>query len=128
MNGPVQHFELPAEDVERASAFYRDAFGWNVNTIAEMNYTILATGPTDDEGRPTETGTINGGMFKREGDFASVSGPIVTLVVDDLDAALERVKELGGGTVMEKMKVGEMGFAAYFSDTEGNTMGLWQES
>ena len=126
MNGPVGHFELPAEDVDRASTFYREVFGWNVNTVPEMSYTILGTTPSNDEGSPNEPGAINGGMFKREGPFAAVKGPIVTLIVDDVDAALAKVNESGGSTVMDKMEIGDMGFAAYFSDSEGNTMGLWQ--
>ena len=123
MAGAVVHFEIPADDVERAGAFYRDAFGWNINPMPEMEYTMLGTTPTSDEGMPSEPGAINGGMFEREDD---ISTPVITIDVDDIDAALSKVESLGGKTVRPGVAVGEMGFAAYFTDSEGNLMGLWQ--
>ena len=81
------------------------------------------TTPTDDQGMPSEPGAINGGMFRREGELKT---PIITLDVEDIDAALEKVGSLGGSTVEAKMAVADMGFAAYFRDSEGNLMGLWQ--
>lgn len=56
MTGRVVHFELPADDVQRAQAFYRDAFGWAVNAMPGMGYTLLGTAPTDENGMPTEPG------------------------------------------------------------------------
>jgi hypothetical protein len=46
--------------------------------------------------------------------------------VDDIDAALIKIEQLGGKTVQKKMPVGDTGFAAYFKDTEGNVIGLFQ--
>jgi len=48
--------------------------------------------------------------------------------VPSIDAALAAIQSLGGETVGAKMPVGEMGFAAYFKDTEGNVMGLWESA
>ena len=123
MSGRVVHFEIPADDVTRAQDFYRDAFGWQIQPMPDLSYTIVSTGPTDDQGRPTEPGGINGGMMKRE---APVSAPVITLDVDDMDAALAKIESLGGSTVVGKQPVGDMGFSAYFTDSEGNLMGLWQ--
>jgi predicted enzyme related to lactoylglutathione lyase len=125
MAGAVVHFEIPADDVGRAQGFYRDAFGWNITPMPEMNYTIVGTTPSNEQGMPTEPGAINGGMFEREQDLPT---PVITINVDDVDAALEKVESLGGKTVRPKMAVGEMGFAAYFNDSEGNLMGLWQNA
>jgi hypothetical protein len=50
----------------------------------------------------------------------------VTISVADIDAALATVKKLGGKMTGKKMPVGDMGFSAYFEDTEGNIIGLWQ--
>ena len=47
---------------------------------------------------------------------------------DDIDATLATVGQKGGSTVLDKMPVGEMGFAAYFRDCEGNLLGLWQNA
>lgn len=124
MSGVV-HFELPADDLERAQGFYRDAFGWTLNAMPEMQYTMVQTSPVGEDFMPTERGVINGGMTARSG---PVTAPVVTVGVDDIDTALKRVEDLGGKTVQGKMAVGDMGFAAYFSDTEGNTVGLWQSA
>lgn len=122
MSGRVVHFEIPFDDAERASTFYREAFGWQIQPMPDMNYTMVSTGPMGEQG-PTEPGYIGGGLMHREGEFTH---PVVTLDVDDIDKALETVGTLGGSTVAAKMQVGDMGWAAYFKDSEGNTIGLWQ--
>ena len=123
MAGQVVHFEVPADDIDRAQNFYRDAFGWRMRSLPEMNYTLVTTTPTGDDGMPTGTGAINGGMMLR-GD--PVTAPIITIDVDDIDAALATIERLGGKTVVGRQAVGDMGWAAYFTDSEGNTIGLWQ--
>jgi predicted enzyme related to lactoylglutathione lyase len=125
MSGRVVHFEIPFDDGDRARAFYQDAFGWNVMHMPDMGYTMVSTGPTAEQGPPLEPGYIGGGMMQRA-DFAQ--GPIITVDVDDIDAALAKVEELGGKTVRPRQEVGDMGFAAYFNDSEGNLMGLWQNA
>ena len=64
-------------------------------------------------------------MFERT---EALRGPMLTIDVDDLDAALKTVESLGGKQVGEKLPVGDMGFAAYFEDPEGNILGLWQSA
>jgi predicted enzyme related to lactoylglutathione lyase len=123
MSARVVHFEIPFDDADRARSFYSDVFDWQIQFIPEMSYNMVSTGPTSDQGMPSEPGFIGGGMLQRQ---APVTNPVVTLQVDDVDAALVAVEKHGGKAVGEKMAVGEMGFAAYFTDTEGNLMGLWQ--
>lgn len=125
MAGGVVHFEIPVDDEERAGKFYSSAFGWDVSPMPEMSYTIIKTTPTDERGMPSVPGAINGGMFRREG---TVNSPVVTVDVDDIDAALEKIEALGGSTVTPREEVGGMGWAAYFRDTEGNVVGLWQNA
>jgi len=74
---------------------------------------------------PSEPGFINGGMLERG---LPVGGPVLTVEVDDIDEALEKIGTLGGTTVSAKQAVGDMGFSAYFKDPEGNLMGLWQNA
>ncbi|HET6698650.1 MAG TPA: VOC family protein [Nocardioidaceae bacterium] len=124
MSGRVVHFEVPFDDGDRARSFYAEAFGWDVTPMPEMRYTMVSTGPMGEQG-PSEPGYIGGGMMERT---AEMPAPVITLAVDDIDEALQTVGKCGGSTVMEKMAVGEMGFAAYFKDTEGNVMGLWQNA
>jgi uncharacterized protein len=124
MTGRVVHFEIPFEDRERAGAFYAEAFGWQLNSLPEMGYVLATTGPSD-QGPPTEPGFINGGMLERA---APVGGPVLVIDVDDIETALETIEKLGGTTVSTKQAVGEMGFSAYFTDSESNLMGLWQNA
>lgn len=126
MSGRVVHFEVPFEDGDRARSFYKEAFGWNISQIPEMSYTMVSSGPTSDQGMPSEPGFINGGMFQK--DSYGVSTPVITVEVDSIDAALEKVTALGGSTVVPKETIGDMGWAAYFKDSEGNVMGLWQSA
>ncbi len=122
--GGVVHFEIPADDQERARNFYQEAFGWKINPMPELNYNIVTTTPTDEAtGRPNEPGAINGGLMGREGQLTT---PVITVDVPDIDAALKTVEQLGGSVVMPKDTIPDMGFFAYFKDTEGNVMGLWE--
>ena len=123
MSGKVVHFEIPYDDGERARKFYAEAFGWSINEIPDLHYTIVQTGPTGEGGFPTEAGYIGGGMLRRE---SPTDRPVITIDVEDIDEALKKIEELGGMTVLGRQDVGEMGWAAYFKDVEGNLMGLWQ--
>jgi hypothetical protein len=124
MSGKVVHFEIPADDASRASTFYTEAFGWNMMPVPGMDYTMVGTTASNEMGSPTEPGAINGGMYTRNDQLPK--GPVITVDVDDIDAALNKIESLGGKTISPKSPVGEMGFAAYFQDPEGNVLGLWQ--
>jgi predicted enzyme related to lactoylglutathione lyase len=123
MSARVVHFEVPFDDADRARSFYRDVFDWQIQEMPEMSYNMVSTGPTSDQGMPSEPGFIGGGMMQRQ---TPVTSPVLTLQVDDIDAAVVAIEKHGGKSVGDKMAVGDMGFAAYFNDTEGNLMGLWQ--
>jgi predicted enzyme related to lactoylglutathione lyase len=125
MTGQVVHFEIPADDVPRAQAFYREAFGWQVNEVPNMNYTIVSTTDTDENGVPRTPGAINGGLMARQG---PVTAPVITIETENIDATLKLVEKLGGAVSLPRVAVGEMGFAAYFTDTEGNVVGLWENA
>jgi predicted enzyme related to lactoylglutathione lyase len=125
MTGRIVHFEVPYDDGERARSFYREAFGWNLMEMPEMDYTMVSTGPVDEQSMPAERGFINGGMFQRT---EQLTRPSLTIDVPDIDAALKTVESLGGRRIGEKSPVGDMGFAAYFEDPEGNILGLWQSA
>ncbi|MGZ8637586.1 MAG: VOC family protein [Actinomycetota bacterium] len=123
----VVHFEIPVDDVERASAFYGSIFGWELQDMREMgmDYTIVRTVPVDERQMPTEPGAINGGLMPRTADTPS---PVVTIGVASVDEALQQV-EAGGGTVVRpKTEIPGMGSFAYFKDTEGNTIGVWENA
>jgi predicted enzyme related to lactoylglutathione lyase len=120
----VVHFEIPTENKERANTFYQTAFSWNLIPMQGMDYTSAITTPSDEQtGMPSAPGAINGALFPRTD---SLKTPILTIDVDDVDAALAQVESAGGSIAQAKDAVPGMGWYAYFKDTEGNIMGLWQ--
>ena len=122
----IVHFEIPAKNVKRASTFYTKAFGWQITQFPGFEYWSLGTTPSDKNGTPTSPGAINGGMGKKG--VMAPSAVTVTISVTDIDAALATVKKLGGKVTGKKTPVGDMGFSAYFEDTEGNNIGLFQST
>jgi predicted enzyme related to lactoylglutathione lyase len=125
MPGKVVHFEIPADNVERAKTFYVKAFGWEINQYPGMQYHMVGTTPSNQQGMPTEPGAINGGMTKRQDPNKNI---IITIDVPDIEASLKNIEKLGGKTVKKKEAVADMGFTAYFKDPEGNVIGLWQSA
>ena len=123
MSGRVVHFEIPYDDGERARRFYGETFGWQLQEMPGMEYTLVMSGPSGDRG-PSEPGFINGGMLARE--EAAASSPVVVIDVDSIDEALASVERAGGAVVVPKQPVGAMGFTAYVKDSEGNVIGLWE--
>ena len=124
----VQHFEVPADDMRRAKKFYGAVFGWRFEDypMPGLEYSAIYTTEVDEKTRmPKEAGSVNGGLLKRGGAW-SLKTPTVAVVVPDLEKALKDIKAGGGSIVMDPKKVGEMGLYAYIKDTEGNTIGVWQ--
>jgi predicted enzyme related to lactoylglutathione lyase len=125
MTGRVMHFEIPVDDEDRAFRFYAQAFGWHLESVPGMSYTLVSTGPMGDDGEPLQKGYIGGGMMKRQ---APITSPVITVACQDIDSALKTVADLGGEVVQGKAPVGDAGFTAYVRDTEGNVIGLWQDA
>jgi predicted enzyme related to lactoylglutathione lyase len=120
----IVHFEIPADDISRAKDFYSLTFGWQLDDMPEgIDYTIVRTVDVDEQQMPKEPGAINGGMMKRTSDTPS---PVITINVDAIDDALKKVESGGGSTVRPRTEIPGMGAFAYFRDTEGNVMGLWE--
>jgi hypothetical protein len=91
-------------------------------SMPEMGYTLVTSGPSGDQG-PTEPGFINGGMMQRQEPFTA---PNIVIDVPNLEDTLKAVNDAGGTTVSERQAVGDMGFSAYFKDSEGNLVDLWE--
>ena len=87
---------------------------------------MVGTTETDQKTQqPTKVGAINGGLTKRN---SEVKNTVITIDVQDIEATLKNVEKLGGKMVRKKEPVADMGFTAYFKDTEGNIVGLWQSA
>ena len=128
--GKVMHFELGVDDLDRAKNFYSSVFGWKLDT-SDMpgggQYTSIITTDVDPQTMaPTEAGAINGGMVPRA--EAVTPAPVVTIGVDGIDEALAQVEAAGGKTVTPRTEIPGMGAYAYFTDLEGNVMGLWENA
>ncbi len=119
----IVHFEIPVDDLDRAQKFYKSNFGWQLNYVKEMDYTIIQTTEVDEKNMPKKPGSINGGMMKRS---KNVNAPVVTISVTSIDDALAKIEKNGGKAIGKKMEVENMGWSAYFKDPEGNVIGLWQ--
>lgn len=121
----VIHFEIPADNKDRAHRFYQDVFGWKVNAMPEFDYAIVETGPFDQQTGPKEPGFINGGILGRQD---PVTRPVITIGVASIDDSAKKIEANGGKVVRGRMAVGAMGFSAYFTDSEGNLVGLWENA
>ena len=125
----VVHFEIPVDDAERAKEFYRSIFDWQLND-ADMGggniYTTVTTTPINEQTRlPTEPGAINGGLMRR---IPETPAPVITIDVDAIDDTLKQIEAAGGSVVQPRTEIPNMGAFAYFKDSEGNVVGLWQNA
>ncbi|MFH5821423.1 VOC family protein [Georgenia sp. AZ-5] len=118
--GKVQHFEIPAEDVGRARTFYGEVFGWSFEDI-EGYEDVEFIQPGGEEG---EVGVIGGDIYKR----STPEPPTVVITVDRIEPALVAVEQHGGRRLGDVESMPGMGRYAYFEDTEGNRLGLWEEA
>ncbi len=125
MPRPV-HFEIHATDLARARAFYGAAFGWTFedwSAVAGAPYLGVVTG---EEGQPG----INGALMPRDGaepaPGQAVTGAVLTVQVEDYDAAEAAILEAGGTVAVPKHALGGMAWQGYFLDTEGNQFGIHQ--
>lgn len=123
MNRPV-HFEIHAEDLDRAQAFYETLFGWSFQSWGDGSYRAITTGPEDAPG-------INGGLIRRVG-TVDIDAPtpviafICTIDVEDVDAMEAKALAAGGRSALPKMPVPGVGWLVYVKDTEGNILGMMQ--
>jgi len=112
----IVHFEIPVDDPTRATAFYRDALGWEISGFGDQPYWLVRAGPDDEPG-------ANGALIARGEVHRS---PVVIAGVEDIDAALLRIEPSGGKVIQGKLPVPGVGWSAYVADSEGNTIGLFQ--
>ena len=114
----VVHFEINADDPERAVKFYQQVFGWEIKKWnGPIDYWLVMTGPTDQPG-------IDGGIMKRMNPEATTYN---TVNVPSVDEFSKKITEHGGKIVAPKMAVPGVGYMAYCTDTEGNIFGIMQE-
>ena len=118
----IIHFEVHAEQPERAINFYRSVLGWEFTKWdGPQPYWLIKTGPDDQPG-------INGGMIPRRGaiDGQAVIAYVCTVDTPSVDEYLKKAQAGGGSVAVPKMPIPGVGWLAYCKDTEGNIFGLMQ--
>ena len=124
---PVIHFEIPADESERARRFYESAFGWKTTPLGpEMgDYVLAFSTETDEETRlPEVRGAINGGFYPRTQPDESVR---FTVLVDDIRTTMAKVEAAGGKVLGEPFELPGVGLFVNVVDTEGNVAQLNQD-
>ena len=117
----VVHFEIHAEDMQRAIAFYEALFAWEFNNWGGMDYWLIKTGDSITPG-------IDGGLLPRRGkiDGEAVIAYVCTVDVPSVDDYVEKIVAGGGTIALPKMPIPGVGWLAYGKDTEGNIFGIMQ--
>ena len=114
----IVHFEIYADDVDRASKFYTDLFGWEINKwdgLPQMDYRLVTTG----QDAPGINGSITGRPHE------GVNG-LNYVDVESIEEYLGKVQAAGGTVLQPKMPIPGVGYLAVCQDTEGNPIGFFQ--
>ena len=127
MDHTVVHFEIPADNPERAVKFYRELFGWDIKKYEgkvanDMDYWMVKTVPTDERGQSVRPG-VNGGIMPR---MFPGQAPVNYIAVEEVDQFVQKGKRLGAKVLVEKQAVPGMGWFAQLTDPEGNVLAVWQ--
>lgn len=109
----VIHFEIPADDPERAIKFYKDVFGWKIEKWENGDYWLVSTGLDDEPG-------INGAIMPKK--FGGRVRDTISVV--SIEEFVKKIEGQGGKMLTDKMPIPGMGFNALFQDTEGNEFGM----
>ena len=110
----IVHVEIPAANVEAAGSFYADLFGWKLNPMTEMNYTMWEAGNGDEYGG-----------FPQVSDENPAGQVLVYIASDDIDTDLKTVEKLGGKVLHKKTEIPGNGWFGIFKDPTGNVLGLY---
>src|ERR1700736_2048924 len=113
MGVPVVHFEIMGGEGKQLEKFYGELFGWRIDSNNPLSYGLVNTGGP---------GGINGGVGPSHDRQKRVS---VYAQVDDLQATLDKVVQLGGTIVLPPTEVPGGPKLAMFADPAGNITGLF---
>jgi uncharacterized protein len=113
----VAHFDVHADDVERARRFYERVFGWRFEAWGPPDFYLIHTGTAADPG-------IHGSLSKRPAPVAGDGriGYECTISVDDLGAIREAIVANGGKVLMDEYEIVGVGRLIRFADSEGNVV------
>ena len=117
MNNRVVHFEIPSDNPEKAIEFFQTVFGWNFQKLGTEDYWLATTGDENSRG-------INGALMNKK----DPRQPVVnTILVENIEDHIKKIESAGGKIVVSKMPLPDVGYLAYFMDTDNNIHGIWEE-
>lgn len=114
----IVHFDIPADNLKRATKFYKELFDWKIESVPGTieYYNIATTNENQEEG-------VGGGMGQRQQQGTGITNYIG---VPSVDEYIKKVEQLGGKIIMPKTTIPGFGYLAVFLDTENNSLGLWE--
>ncbi len=115
MGAPVTWFEINSTSSKALREFYSEVFDWKLQAMDQPPYALVDTGVE---------GAIGGGI----GEAQDPNQVIFYIGVDDPQACLERIKQMGGRTAVPVTEIPGMVTFAQFADPEGNVIGLVKSS
>jgi len=122
--GSICHFEIPVRDIAKAKKFYSTVFGWSFQTFAPTYEYVMYEGETKEK----SSRLPHGGLILVDKAPPKAAGVIVHLTWPTIEDALKRVVAAGGKVVKPKFDIGgNIGFNAWFSDPDGNTIAVWAQ-
>jgi predicted enzyme related to lactoylglutathione lyase len=116
---PIVHVEIPARDLEAASQFYAQVFDWKLDMSMPDYPQFQAEGGPSGGFVAVRDEASEHGLKYRPGEV------LIYLSTDDIDAALARVEEYGGRTLLPRTEIPTIGYWAMFEDPTGNRIGLY---
>jgi predicted enzyme related to lactoylglutathione lyase len=125
----VVHFEIPANNPEKLSEFYKSLFGWKIEKMAMEggDYWMIETRPgtaQNMEEAMKRPGT-NGGMMKKTD---ANQRPVNYVMVESVDEFSKKLQTLGGKVVVPKTPIPNMGAFAVALDPENNAFGIFEST
>jgi len=113
----IVHFDIYADDPDRAASFYRNVFGWKAEKwTGGMDYWLITTGPDNEPG-------INGGLGKRRDPSDHTTNTVDVASLTETEA---KITSSGGKVLEPRMAIPGVGWFALCADSEGNRLGLMQ--
>ena len=127
MDHTVVHFEIPANNPEKLSEFYKNLFGWKIDKMpmGAMDYWTIETraGTAQNMEKAMTTAGTNGGMMKK---MDASQRPVNYIMVESVDDFSRKIQKLGGKIIIPKTPIPNMGAFAVGLDPEGNPVGIFE--
>ncbi|MDN8548427.1 VOC family protein [Microbacterium sp. NM3R9] len=109
----MEHFEIPADDIERARAFYRSVLGFEYEPWGDEMGML----------RQPDGDGVDGDLHVR----GPVPHPTVVFTVESIEDTVAAAVDAGGEQVGDIQPLGEASRWVYLRDSEGNVIGLFDE-